>query len=150
MGIGAEAREKAAKATRLLVDSQPIDPWLIKIDLDAKGSPSQLIELNLGLPILIFELEQCGETVGIDSILPFIVNDVKNHRKAALDGYLTIARYVIKPPPRRKSLGWFSRMFTAPPKWTPPAPQWVWSSIGEISLSADNCLVVKGICHQIV
>lgn len=146
MGIGQAVRERATKVTCLLVDDRPIDPWLVGIDFAAQGSLLRPLEFHLGLPILIFELQQCEVNVNHDTILAFILEDVKNHRDAAIDVYLTIVRHVVNPPPRRKNLGWFARMFTRPPKWTPPVPKWKWTSIGEISVSNEDALVIRGSC----
>jgi hypothetical protein len=63
MGIGKTVREQAMKATFLLVDGQPVNPWLVEIDFAANGSPPQPVELHLGLPILIFELQQSDVNV---------------------------------------------------------------------------------------
>jgi hypothetical protein len=146
MGIGTAVRERAAKATCLLIDGKPVNPWLMGIDFSAQSSSPQSLELRLGLPILIFELQQCGVNVSRDNILAFVLDDIKNHRNEALDGYLIIVGHVVNPPPPLKSLSWFARVFTSPPKWTPPPPQWKWASVDEVTLSDDEALVIRGNC----
>lgn len=148
MALDKAIRERAARATCLLIDGQPVNPWLVKIDFAPEGTSQRQLELHLGLPILIFELQQCEADVKHDNILAFVLDDVKDHRNAALDGYLTIVRHVVNPPPRRKSLGWFARMFTPAPKWSPPLEQWKWTSVTGIRLSED-ALVINGTCHKI-
>jgi hypothetical protein len=144
-----EIRELPAKATRFLVDGQPVNPWLVGIDFNETGSPPCLVELHLDLTILLFEMKQYGVTVTKDTIRQFVLDDIKNHGQEALDVYLTIVRHVVNPPPRRKNFGWFARMFTSPPQWTPPSPQWKWTSISEISVSGEDALVIRGNCYKI-
>lgn len=147
MGLDRTVRENAEKVTQLVRAGQPLNPWLIEIDFDDKARSVQPVELRLGLPILIFELQQCGVEVERNNILNFVSNDLKTHQKEALSGYLTIVRHVVDPPPRRKSSGWFARMFTNPPSWTPPQPQWKWTSVNEIKASED-ALIIQGYCCQ--
>lgn len=149
MGVEIAVRERATKATCLLVDGQPVNPWLVKIDFTGQGSSLQTVELRLGLPILVFELQQCEVNVNRDNVLAFVRDDIKSHRDVSLDGYLTIVRHVLVPPPRRKSLGWFARMLTPAPKWTPPAPEWNWTSVNGIDLSNEEVLVIRGNCRKV-
>ena len=147
--MAVKVRELPAKASRFLIDGQPVNPWLVVIDFKATASMSCQVELHLDLSILLFEMKQYGVPLTRDTIRQFVLDDIKAHGEEALDVYLTIERYTLNPPPRRKSYGWLARMFTSPPKWTPPMPQWKWTSINEISLSNEDCLVIKGHCCQI-
>src|ERR1041384_2708375 len=139
-------REKAEKVTCLLIEREPVNPWLVEIDFDAADSPFRPVELHLGLPILIFEMKQYGVLITKDNVVQFVTDDIKNHQHEALDVYLTIVRYVVNPPPRRKSFGWFARMFTSPPKWTPPDAEWKWREVSDVGLANDEALVIKGVC----
>jgi hypothetical protein len=147
MGIGKTVRKQAMKATNLLVAGHPVNPWLVEIDFATKGSSPKQVELHLGLPILLFEMQQCDVQVNEQTIVGFVEQEIKTHQGPALNGYLTIGRAIISPRPARKNNSWFSRVFTSPPKWTPPVPQWKWTSVSEISLSGDDALVVKGSCY---
>lgn len=139
-------REKALAATSLAVDGQHTNPWLISVDLAASGSWSSVVELRLGIPVLVFELQQCEVRVDERSLLDFVKKDLNTHKTKALNGYLMIARAIISPRPTRKSVGWFARVFTSPPKWIPPEPQWLWKSVNEIRLSDEDTLVIRGNC----
>lgn len=147
--MSVEIHELPAKGSRFWVGRQPVNPWLMGIDFKALTSVSCSVELHLDLSILIFEMKQYGVPLTRDTVRQFVVDDIKNHGEEALDVYLTIVRYTLNPPPRRKNFGWFARMFTPPPKWTPPQLQWKWTSISEISLSDEDALVIKGHCYQI-
>jgi hypothetical protein len=132
-----------------LIGGQPVNPWLVGIDFKATASGPCSVELHLDLTILLFEMKQYGVILTRATVSQFVLDDIKDHGEEALDVYLTIVRYSVNPPPRRKNFGWFARMFTSPPKWTPPAPQWKWASISDISLSAEDCLVIKGNCYKV-
>lgn len=72
--------EKDLKATRLLIEKQPVNPWLVEIDLDGKGLSVKPIELHIGLVVLVFELQQCEVQVDEQSIRyfqkqPVLIND---------------------------------------------------------------------------
>src|SRR4051812_48012497 len=100
-------REAAGRATGVFVGGRAVDPWKIVSQLEAHPArAAEYAELHLGLAILIFELQQCDVRVDRANILEFVLDDLKRHRGGALDGYLTIARHVVSPPPRRPSLGW--------------------------------------------
>jgi hypothetical protein len=144
--VNNEIADFLAKASRFLVDGMSVNPWLARIDFESAPATSYSVELKLDLAILIFELKQHGVSLTRDTVRQFVMDDVKNHGEVALDGYLTILRYTLNPPPRRKNFGWFARMFTSPPKWTPPTPQWKWTSVDDISLSNDDALVIRGKC----
>jgi hypothetical protein len=147
--MGVEIHALPAKATSFLIDGQPANPWLVAIDLKSKGSPLCSIELILDVPNLIFEMKQYGVILTRDSVRQFVSDDIRDHGGDALDVYLMLVRYALNPPPRRKSFGWFARMFTSPPKWTPPPVQWKWTTVNEIRLSDNDALVIKGECCQI-
>ena len=120
MGLEKALRERAERATYLLVDGKPVNPWLVGIDFEARDVPTRPVELHLGVPILLFELKQYEMLVTRENLVQFVSDNIKTHRHSALDVYLTIVRYVVSPPPRRKSYSWLARMFTSPPCWTPP------------------------------
>lgn len=143
MGIAQAARERATKDTCLLVGGHAVDPWLVGVHFTSKTPSVDPVELHLGLPILIFELHQSGVDVGPDNILAFVSDNLNRHMDEALSGYLTIVRYVVNPPPRRKSLSWFARMFTKPPNWTPPQLKWKWTALADVCIS-NQAIVIKG------
>lgn len=147
--MSVEIHSLPSKATRFLVDGQPVNPWLVGIDLSAQTSPFRSVELDLDLEILIFEMKQYGVMLTKESVRQFVSDDIKDHREKALDVYLSAVRCILNPPPRRKNFGWFARMLTSPPKWTPPAPNWKWTRVTEISLSDQDALVIKGECCEI-
>jgi len=148
MGLDKSVREQAERTTRLLVGGKPVDPWLVAIDLEATRPSSHLAELRLGLPILFFEMKQYEIIITNENAVQFVSDNIKKYGHEALDVYLTIVRHVVNPPPRRKSYTWFARMFTSPPSWTPPQPQWKFTSVTEVALSEDDALLIKGTCSD--
>ena len=147
--MSVEINALPTKATSFSIDGWPANPWLATIDLKSKGSPLFPIELSLDIPNLIFEMKQYGVTLTRDTVCQFVSDDIRGHGGEALDAYLTFVRYALNAPPRRKSFGWFARMFTPPPKWTAPAPNWKWTCVNKICLSDQNALVIKGECCKI-
>jgi hypothetical protein len=138
-------RQRASSLTTLLIAGKPVDPWHVGINLTSAPVNSEEIELNLGIPIVVDELRQCGVQVDENGIIQFVRDDIAKYQNQALEGYLTFARYIINPPPLRKSYGWFARMFTPAPKFDPPPVQWNWTRVDEIT--GDNqVLVIKGRC----
>lgn len=143
--MSVETHNLPAKKSHFFVDGRPENPWLVGINFKSTSTSPRPVELQLDLSILIFEMKQCGVPITKDTARQFVADDIKDHGTQALDGYLRIVRYVLNPPPRRKNFGWFARMFTKPPKWTPPQPHWDWTSVTDINLSGE-ALVIKGCC----
>jgi hypothetical protein len=148
MDLNQTVTENAIKNTSLLVDSQLIDPWLITIDFKSALDSSHQVRLYLGLPILIFELQQCDTPVDRETILSFVRKDIDTHKGTALNGYLTIARAIIRPRPTRKRTSWFARVFTAPPRWIPPEPKWEWTGVDSITIGDNETLLISGFCRE--
>ncbi len=140
--------DRALDVTRLLIEKQSVNPWLVEINLGTTDSLLQPIELHIGLAVLVFELQQCEVQVDDQTILGFVQNDIKTHKTKALNAYFQIARNMIDPGPTRKSSSWFSRVFTSPPKWTPPMPLWKWTSVTQVVIN-DDALVIRGTCCEI-
>lgn len=123
-----------------------MNPWLIGIDLRTGGTNSTAVELRLSIAILLYELQQCEVHLTKANILEFISNDIAKNQDKALAGYLTIARHVIDPPPIKKRLGWFARMFSRPPIWEPPQVRWNWIKVTEVKLLDGESLAINGVC----
>src|SRR5262245_771293 len=126
-------RERVSSLTKLIVAGQPVDPWQVGPRLGSAPSDSYEIKLHLGIPIVIDELRQFGVEVDENSIIQFVSDDIAKYQDQSLEGYLTFARYIVNPPPPRKSYGWFARMFTPAPKFVAPPIQWNWIRVDQVT-----------------
>ena len=54
------------------IDQEPLNPWLIEVDLEAIAAPSRVVKMHIGLAVLIFELQQSGVQVTESTILDFV------------------------------------------------------------------------------
>ena len=147
MALDSKVREAARKNTAFLLNGQPVDPWLVGIDFACQPTSTQPAQLRIGVPIVIFELKQYEVIVTQDTLVRFVADNIKNHGAEALDVYLMIVRYSVNRPPRRKSYGWFARMFTKAPKWEPPKPKWNWTIVNDVGIENDT-LVISGLCCE--
>jgi len=138
--------EQATKVTQLTIQGKPVNPWWIGIDLRTSDAQLHPMELRIGLAILLYELRQCEVHLTKAGILQFVFDDIAKHQGNALNGYLTIVRHVVCPPPIKKDLGWFSRMFSQPTVWTPPPVRWNWTKVGDVTLSDDESIAISGMC----
>jgi hypothetical protein len=126
---------------RLLIDDKWIHPDEVTVDLmlDVANASSRF-GIEICLYTLHHELQEVGIQIRLDQVVAFVQEDLLNHPRAALEGYLSIVRGILDYKKKRWSL--FARRG--------PKPMIKWLIVRtESVLICEERLLIRGIAAPI-
>jgi hypothetical protein len=113
------------------VDGQPTNPCHVIAGPSTTGDVRHDIQVEIDPKVVLHELQQCGVNVVEDTLRDFVAADATS--EAGRTGYLTFARFVIRPVP------------PLPGARHAITPKWTWVETSEVALD-EGVIKLSGRC----